>query len=317
MLYLDYSRKQGEWIPNQFGGNENLDAIRFLREFNEAVYGHYPDVQTYAEESTAWPSVSRPTYVGGLGFGFKWDMGWMHDTLHYLAREPVHRKYHHNELSFRMLYAFTENYVLPLSHDEVVHGKGSLLSRMPGDCWQQFANLRILFGYQYAQPGKKLLFMGGEWGQGREWQHDQSLDWHQLDQGWHQGVLRWVADLNRLYRDEPVLHEGDCDPHGFEWADANDSGASVYSFLRKGRGEDWMLIVLNGTPVPRYDYRVGVPRGGFWREVLNSDASLYGGSGMGNLGGVWATDQWWHHKPNSVVLTLPPLSIIFLKSGAP
>lgn len=314
MLYLDYSRKAGEWIPNQYGGNENLEAISFLRQFNEAVYSHYPDVQTYAEESTAWPMVSRPTYVGGLGFGFKWDMGWMHDTLKYLQHEPIHRSFHHNQLSFRMLYAWTENYILPLSHDEVVHGKGSLLARMPGDCWQQFANLRLLFGYQFGQPAKKLMFMGGEFAQGREWQHDQSLDWHQAELPPHQGVLRWVSDLNRTYRGEPALYQDDCNPNGFEWVDCNDTAASVISFLRKGHGpRDWVLVAANFTPVPRGGYRVGVPVEGFWKELLNSDATIYGGGGMGNLGGQWASHDGWHFRPYSLTLTLPPLGIVFLK----
>src|SRR5947209_5831704 len=233
MLYLDYSRKEGEWLPNKYGGRENLEAIAFLKRFNETVYGEYPDIVTIAEESTAWGGVSKPTYLGGLGFGYKWDMGWMHDTLDYLSMDPVHRKFHHNRLTFRMLYAFTENYMLPLSHDEVVHGKRSLLSKMPGDDWQKFANLRLLFGWQSVQPGKKLLFMGGEWGQGREWNHDHGLDWHLLETGWHQGVLRWVADLNRVYNNEPALHEQDCRAAGFEWVDCNDATSSILSFLRK------------------------------------------------------------------------------------
>jgi 1,4-alpha-glucan branching enzyme len=315
MLYLDYSRKPGEWIPNAFGGRENLEAISFLRQFNESVYRDHPDVQTVAEESTAWPMVSRPTYVGGLGFGMKWDMGWMHDTLKYLAHDPIHRRYHHHQLTFRMLYSFTENFVLPLSHDEVVHGKGSLLARMPGDGWQKFANLRLLFGYQYAQPGKKLLFMGGEFAQGREWSHESSLDWHLLGTPWHAGVQRWVADLNRLYRSEPALHELDFDPAGFEWVDANDADTSVLSFLRRGRStDDCILVLCNFTPVPRTDYRVGVPRGGFWRELLNSDAPDYGGSGWGNLGGVEALPVPCHGRSHSVMLALPPLAVVFFKS---
>jgi 1,4-alpha-glucan branching enzyme len=317
MLYLDYSRKEGEWIPNQYGGRENLDAIAFLRRFNQDVYAAHPDVQTYAEESTAWPMVSRPVYVGGLGFGFKWDMGWMHDTLSYMEHEPVHRKYHHNQLTFRMLYAFTENFVLPLSHDEVVHGKGSLLAKMPGDDWQKFANLRTLFGYMYGQAAKKLLFMGGEFGQWAEWNHDTSLEWHLTQYPLHAGLQRWVEDLNRFYRAEPALHELDCDPAGFEWVDANDSEQSVISFLRRGRStDDIFLVVCNFTPVPRYNYRVGVPRGGVWREVLNGDATLYGGSGQGNMGGVEAAPFPSHGRPYALYLTLPPLAAVFLKSEA-
>jgi len=314
MLYLDYGRKEGEWIPNEYGGNENLEAIFFLRRLNEEVYRNYPDVQTIAEESTAWPMVSRPTYVGGLGFGFKWDMGWMHDTLEYMSKDPIFRKYHHDRLTFRMLYAFHENFILPLSHDEVVYGKGSLLRKMPGDDWQKFANLRLLFGYMYAQPGKKLLFMGGEFGQWREWVHDDSLDWDLLDLAPHAGVQRWVEDLNRLYRDEPALHELDCHPSGFEWVDCHDADSSVISLIRKGRSpDDIVLVVLNFTPVPRFTYRVGAPRGGFWKEILNSDAREYGGSGHGNLGGVEATPIPSHGRPYSLNLTLPPLSAVFFK----
>jgi 1,4-alpha-glucan branching enzyme len=315
MLYLNYSRKDGEWIPNEYGGKENLEAIAFLRKCNEEVYRRFPDVQTIAEESTAWPLVSRPTYVGGLGFGLKWDMGWMHDTLAYFARDPVYRKYHHNQLTFRMLYAFTESYVLALSHDEVVHGKGSLLAKMPGDTWQKFANLRLLYGYMTAQPGKKLLFMGGEFGQGREWNHEQSLDWHLLESPLHAGLARWVADLNRLYRSEPALSELDVEPAGFEWIDANDSDQCVLSFLRKGRSTGALiLIVCNLTPVPRYHYRVGVPRGGYWRELLNSDGHEYGGSGVGNCGGLDADAVGAHGRPASLNLTLPPLGVLFFKN---
>jgi 1,4-alpha-glucan branching enzyme len=270
-----------------------------------------------AEESTAWPGVSRPTYLGGLGFGYKWDMGWMHDTLEYMAHDPVHRRYHHDRLTFRGLYAFTENYLLPLSHDEVVHGKGSLLNKMPGDDWQKFANLRLLYGCQYAQPGKKLLFMGGEIGQWSEWHHDTSLEWHLLEWLPHQGLQQWVRDLNTAYRAEPALHQWDCDPRGFEWVDANDSDASVISFLRKGKSPgDLILVVGNFTPVPRLDYPVGVPEGGFWREILNSDALCYGGSGQGNYGGVEADDAAWHGRPFSLKLTLPPLGMVLFKLGA-
>src|SRR5262249_18541266 len=301
MLYLDYSRKHGEWVPNQYGGRENIEAIQFLRRFNEVVYGEFPDIATFAEESTAWPGVSKPTYVGGLGFGYKWDMGWMHDSLKYLSQNPIHRKYHHNELTFRMLYAWTENYVLPLSHDEVVHGKGSLINKMPGDDWQKFANMRLLFGWMCAQPGKKLLFMGGEFGQWNEWNHDVSLDWHLLEdgplKGQHQGLQRWVRDLNTAYRRERGLHELDCDTAGFEWVDCCDGDNSVVSLLRKGKSlDDSLLIVLNFTPVPRHDYILGVPQAGHWAELLNSDAPLYGGSGQGNYGGVSATDMHAHGR---------------------
>jgi 1,4-alpha-glucan branching enzyme len=316
MLYLDYSRKQGEWIPNKFGGRENLEAVDFLRRFNIEVYKEQADVQTVAEESTAWPLVSRPTYVGGLGFGMKWDMGWMHDTLYYMEREPVHRKFHHANLTFRMLYAFGENFMLPLSHDEVVHGKGSLLSKMPGDKWQKFANLRILFGWMYAQPGKKLLFMGGEFGQWREWDAETSLDWHLLDDPMHGGLRLWVGDLNRILREEKALHELDFDPAGFQWIDVTDAEHSVVSLIRRGRRpEDILVAVFNFTPVPRHNYQIGIPSGGRWAEVLNSDAPLYGGSGMGNLGGVEATPVSRHGHSHSVTLTLPPLGALFLKPG--
>ena len=315
MLYLDYSRKEGEWMPNEYGGRENLEAIEFLRRFNQEVYKHHPDAQTIAEESTAWPMVSRPTHVGGLGFGLKWDMGWMHDTLQYMARDPVHRKYHHNELTFRMIYAFHENFVLPLSHDEVVHGKGSLLGRMPGDDWQKFANLRLLLAYMYAQPGKKLLFMGDEFGQWREWHHDESLDWPLAQYDRHAGLQRLVEDLNRLYRAEPALHELDCDPAGFGWIDANDSQSSVLTFMRKGRSTDDIIVVAcNFTPVPRDNYQVGVPRGGFWQQVLNSDRREYWGSGQGNLAGVEAVPVAVHGRRYSLNLALPPLGAVFFKS---
>jgi len=316
MLYLDYSRKNGEWIPNDYGGRENLEAIDFLRRFNKEVYAAFPDVQTMAEESTAWPLVSRPTYVGGLGFGMKWDMGWMHDTLQYMSREPVHRKWHQNELTFRGVYAFSENYVLPLSHDEVVHGKGSLLGKMPGDEWQKFANLRLLFAYLHATPGKKLLFMGGEFGQGREWNHDSQIDWYLLQYGSHEGLRRWVADLNHAHRGEPALHALDFDPAGWEWIDANDSVNSTLSFLRKAPGGDLIACAFNFTPVPRSDYQLGVPRGGFWQELLNSDAAEYGGTGWGNLGGVEARAEAWHGRPWSLTIGLPPLGAVFFKSAA-
>jgi len=315
MLYLDYSRKEGEWLPNQYGGRENLEAIDFLRQFNQEVYKEYPGIQTFAEESTSWPMVSRPIYLGGLGFGLKWDMGWMHDTLKYFANDPIHRKYHHNQLTFRMLYGFTENFVLPLSHDEVVHGKGSLIQKMAGDEWQKFANLRLLFGYMYAQPGKKLLFMGDEFGQEREWTHDGALEWEVLQYPFHRGLQSWVEQLNRLYSGEPALHELDADPKGFEWIDCNDNVASTLALVRKGKSSKQNIVVAcNFTPVPRTGYRLGVPGGGFWRELLNSDAKEYGGSGMGNLGGVVAEEQPVHGRPYSLNLTLPPLAAVFLKA---
>ncbi len=315
MLYLDYSRRPGEWIPNRYGGRENLEAIDFLRQFNTEVYGAHPGVQTVAEESTAWPMVSKPTYLGGLGFGFKWDMGWMHDTLEYMSQDSIFRPYHHNWLTFRMLYSFTENFVLPLSHDEVVHGKGSLAGKMPGDEWQRFANLRLLLGWMFAQPGKKLLFMGDEFGQIKEWQHDESLEWHVLQYANHAGLQKWVADLNRCYRAEPSLHELDAEPAGFEWIDANDGPQSVLSFVRQGRSrKDRLAVVANFTPVSRLAYRIGVPRGGFWREILNSDGSEYWGSGVGNSGGAAATPSPAHGRPWSLELILPPLGIVFLKS---
>lgn len=315
MLYLDYSRKAGEWIPNEYGGRENLDAVRFLRRFNESMYAEQSSIQTIAEESTSWPMVSRPTYLGGLGFGMKWDMGWMHDTLKYMALDPVYRQFHHNQLSFRMLYAFNENFVLPLSHDEVVHGKGSLLHRMSGDDWQKFANLRTLFGYMYAQPGKKLIFMGGEFAQRGEWDHDSSLDWHLLQHRDHAGMRQWITDLNRLYRSEPALYEKDNEPGGFDWVDANDSQNSVLSFIRRGSSsDDLILFIANLTPIVRYQYRVGVPRLGQWRELLNSDAEQYSGSGQGNLGGAEAGNISWHGHHHSLALTLPPLGCVFLKS---
>jgi len=314
MLYLDYSRKAGEWIPNRYGGRENLEAISFVRRMNEEIYKEHPDVQTIAEESTSWPAVSRPTYVGGLGFGMKWDMGWMHDTLQYFSQDPVHRKYHQNQLTFRMLYGFTENFVLPLSHDEVVHGKGSLIGKMPGDNWQKFANLRLLFGYMFAQPGKKLLFMGGDIAQWQEWHHDGSVDWHLLQWGPHAGVRNWMKALNRVYRSEAALHELDSEPAGFQWVDCNDADASVLSLLRKkpASGET-ILAAFNFTPVPRFGYRMGVPEGGYWQEILNSDASEYGGSGLGNLGGCHASDIQAHGLPHSLELTLPPLAAVFFK----
>ncbi len=320
MLYLDYSRRDGEWIPNKYGGRENLEAIDFLRQLNQTVYGEYPDVQTYAEESTAWPQVSRPVYVGGLGFGFKWDMGFMHDTLQYFSTDPIHRKYHHDKLTFRAMYAFSENFVLPFSHDEVVHGKGSLLNRMPGDAHSKFAHLRLLLAYTFMQPGKKLLFMGGEFGQWREWNHDASLDWHLASEGGpHNGIQRLVGTLNWLYRSEPALHQLDTDPRGFRWVNCNDVEQSTLSWIRQssGRPEDCILVVCNFTPVPRANVRLGVPTGGYWREILNTDAREYGGGGAGNLGGVEAAPFPWQGHPHALNILLPPLSVIAFKPGAP
>jgi len=315
MLYLDYARQKGEWIPNEYGGKENIAAIQFLRDMNEAVYRDHPGTQTIAEESTAWPMVSRPTYLGGLGFGMKWNMGWMHDTLDYFSHDPIHRKYHHDQLTFSIMYAFHENFVLPFSHDEVVHGKSSLLGKMPGDDWQKFSNLRLMLGYMYGHPGKKLLFMGSEFGQWREWNHDRSLDWHLLEHAPHQGIQRWMKDLNHLYRSEPALFARDFDANGFEWADLHDWEHSIISFLRKGESsDDLMLVVCNFTPMPHTNYRVGVPRGGRWAEVLNSDATLYGGSGQGNLGGVEAAPVPVHGRYHSISLTVPPLGVLFLKA---
>ena len=316
MLYLDYSREGGDWIPNNFGGRENLEALYFLRRLNTDVYQAHPDVQTMAEESTAWPMVSRPTYVGGLGFGFKWDMGWMHDTLVYMSKEPIHRRWQHHLLTFRALYAWTENFVLPLSHDEVTHGKGSLIGKMPGDDPAKFANLRALYGYMYAQSGKKLLFMGSEFGQWNEWYHETSLDWHLLAYKPHAGLEQWVQDLNRVLRTEPALHELDNAPLGFEWVDANDSEASVISLLRTSSSGEAILVVCNFTPVRRENYRVGVPAAGHYKEILNSDADIYGGSNVGNGGGVEAEAHEMHGRPFSVNLTLPGLSALYFKVPA-
>jgi 1,4-alpha-glucan branching enzyme len=315
MLYLDYSRKKGEWIPNKYGGRENLEAISFLRRLNEEVYKDYPDVQTIAEESTAWPIVSRPTYLGGLGFGLKWDMGWMHDTLEYISRDPIYRKYHHNNLTFRLLYAFTENFVLPISHDEVVHGKASLLSKMPGDDWQKFANLRLLLGYMYMQPGKKLLFMGTELGQWSEWNHDASLDWHLLEYEKHIQILNWIKEINQLYRNEPSLHELDCDQRGFEWIDASDALQSIISFIRYGKStRDIICVICNFTPVTYFNYHVGVPQDVFWEEILNSDSQRFGGSGQGNSIPLKTSRVSVHGRPYSLEITLPPLSIVCFKN---
>jgi 1,4-alpha-glucan branching enzyme len=317
MLYLDYSRKEGEWIPNQYGGRENLEAVDFIRRFNQEAYRSHPDIQTVAEESTAWPMATKPPYVGGLGFGFKWDMGWMHDTLKFFSHDPIHRKYHHNEITFRSLYSFSENFIMPLSHDEVVHGKGSLIGKMPGDDWQKFSNLRLLFGYMYGQPGKKMIFMGGEIGQWSEWNHNASLEWELLDYDRHQGIHRWVEDINRAYRNEPALHL-DTEPAGFEWVDGSDAENSVLSFLRKGaKPGETILIVCNFTPVVRKGYRVGVPAGGYWKEILNSDATEYSGSGLGNAGGVTADPLPEHGRRFSLNLILPPLAVLFFRQEVP
>jgi 1,4-alpha-glucan branching enzyme len=316
MLYLDYSRKAGEWAANEFGGNEHLEAVEFLKSLNIGIYADHPDVQTIAEESTAWPGVSKPVHLGGLGFGLKWDMGWMHDTLSYLEREPIYRHHHHSQITFRGVYAFSENYVLPLSHDEVTHGKGSLLTKMPGDRWQQLANLRLLLGYQYTQPGKKLLFMGGEIGQLTEWTHEGSLDWDLLEHEPHRGLLRWVSDLNAVYRAEPAMHELDTDPAGFQWVQIDDAQQSTLSYLRRSRSGDSVLVSINFTPVPRHDHIIGVPAGGVWQELLNSDSSFYGGSGIGNLGGVHAVSEPWGEFSHQVALTLPPLACVVLKLDA-
>ncbi len=314
MLYLDYSRKPGEWVPNQFGGRENLQAIDFLKRLNEVAHGKFPGILTIAEESTSWPAVSRPTYLGGLGFSFKWNMGWMNDTLKYFSHDPVHRKYEHNKLTFSLLYAFTENFLLPFSHDEVVHGKNSLLHKMPGDMWQQFANLRLLFAYQCAHPGKKLLFMGQELAQRHEWSEARSLDWHLLQYDSHRGIQRLVADLNHLYAAEPALHQVEFDWHGFEWIDANDADNSVLSFIRRGKKpEDLILVIINATPVVREGYRLGVPQSGFYREIMNTDAAHYGGANVGNMGGQQVANQPAQGRPYSLVLTLPPLAAIYLK----
>jgi 1,4-alpha-glucan branching enzyme len=318
MLYLDYNRREGEWIPNIHGGRENLEAIHFLRRLNELVYGRREGAVTIAEESTAWPMVSHPTSLGGLGFGYKWNMGWMHDTLRYMSTDPIQRRHHHNDLTFGLVYAFAENFVLPLSHDEVVHGKKSLLGRMPGDRWQQFANLRAYFGFMYTHPGKKLLFMGGEFAQEREWNHDQSLDWHLLSDRMHEGVRMVVRDLNRLYRTRPALHELDCEPAGFEWIDATDTEQSVISFLRRGLSpEDIVIVVCNFTPIVRYGYRLGVPNGGDYLELLNTDGLEYGGTGASNGGRLLTADVPAHGRPHSLALTLPPLSTLVLAPTGP
>ncbi len=314
MLYLDYSREAGEWIPNRYGGRENLEAIAFIKKLNETAYSYFPGIQMIAEESTAWPMVSRPIYLGGLGFGMKWNMGWMHDTLSYFSRDPIYRKYHHQELTFSLLYSFNENFILSLSHDEVTHGKKSLLEKMPGDDWQKFANLRLLLGYLFAHPGKKLLFMGCEFGQRQEWQHDFSLDWHLLKTPSHNGVLKWTRDLNHLYKNEKALYEVDFENSGFQWIESNDWEHSILVFLRKRKdGQEKILVICNFVPTPWYNYRIGVPEKGVWKECLNSDSSLYGGSGQGNLGKVKTLPIPMHGQNFSLNLTIPPLGILFLK----
>jgi 1,4-alpha-glucan branching enzyme len=313
MLYLDYARKEGEWIPNRFGGRENLDAIEFLRALNQSAYRDHPDTTMIAEESTAWPMVSRPTDMGGLGFGLKWNMGWMHDTLAYMKQDPIYRKYHQGELTFSLIYAFNENFVLPLSHDEVVYGKGSLIGKMPGDDWQMFANLRALYGYMWAHPGKKLLFMGCEFAQRREWTHEGELEWWVSDLPGHSGIKRLIGDLNRVYRQETALHQIDFSPEGFEWVDADNAQMSVIAFLRKSATGAPLLVVCNFTPHPRENFLVGVPERGLWREIINTDARDYGGAGWGNLGGVESVPVGSHGRAESVTLTLPPLSTIVLR----
>jgi 1,4-alpha-glucan branching enzyme len=316
MLYLDYSRKEGEWVPNEFGGREDLDAVSFLKEYNELVYGREPGVISAAEESTAWPGVSRPVYLGGLGFGFKWNMGWMHDTLSYFQKEPVHRQFHHHELTFSMVYAWNENFILPLSHDEVVHGKGSLLAKMPGDPWQQRANLRALFAYMWAHPGKQLVFMGDELAQPGEWSESASLDWHLLESPEHAGVQDLVRSLNRIYREEPALWELDFSHEGFQWLEPNDAGANVLAFARWSKDRGRVIVcVANLAPVPRPGYRLGMPRLGEWREALNTDSTHYGGSNVGSLGAISSEEKPWHDQPYSAEVTLPPLGVVWLVPG--
>jgi 1,4-alpha-glucan branching enzyme len=315
MLYLDYSRLLGQWIPNRYGGRENLEAIEFLKQFNILAHQEHPGVLTIAEESTAWPQVSRPVYRGGLGFSLKWNMGWMHDMLNYMSQDPLYRRYNHSNITFSLMYAFSENYVLPLSHDEVVHLKGSLITKMPGDAWQKFANLRAFFGFMYGHPGKKLLFMGGEFGQWHEWDHDAGLDWYLLEWPSHRGLQRYLQDLNRLYQTQPAFYENDFDYQGFEWIDFRDSDNSVIVFLRHAHSpDDDLVFVCNFTPLPRFDYHIGVPRGGYYRELLNSDAAAYWGSNLGNNGGVWADTTEAHGRPYSLRLTLPPLATLVLKA---
>jgi 1,4-alpha-glucan branching enzyme len=317
MLYLDYGREEGEWVPNEYGGKENVAAINFLRQLNEHVYGEHPDVMTFAEESTSWPMVSSPTYLGGLGFGFKWNMGWMNDILRYFARDPIYREYHQGDLTFSLVYAFSENFLLPFSHDEVVHGKASLLSKMPGDDWQKFANLRALYAFMYGHPGKKLLFMGCEFAHRDEWNHDSSIDWHLLDFDPHRGMQRLVRDLNTLYRGETALHEQDADGDGFEWIDCNDAHFNVVTFLRRGTNpEDVLVFGCNFSNAPQQNYLIGSPKGGAWQEIFNSDADIYGGSDCGNQGRVEATDTETHGRPHTLSVTLPPLGVVVFKPEA-
>ncbi|HUQ55934.1 1,4-alpha-glucan branching protein GlgB, partial [Lentzea sp.] len=318
MLYLDYSRPADQWLPNEFGGRENLEAVRFLQELNATVYKRHPGIVMIAEESTAWPGVTRPTHLGGLGFGFKWNMGWMHDTLHYLSREPVHRSFHHNEMTFSLVYAWSENFVLPLSHDEVVHGKGSLWTRMPGDDWNKAAGVRSLLAFMWAHPGKQLLFMGGEFGQRQEWSESRSLDWHLIDEDpLHQGIQNLMRDLNSVYKTAAALFSHDVTPEGFQWIDANDSGGNVLSFLRVGEDGSTLVCVANFSGSPHHDYRVGLPAEGRWKELVNTDASYYGGSGVGNLGGVEAEAKPWHGRPYSALLQLPPSGVLWLVPEVP
>ncbi|NDJ77773.1 MAG: 1,4-alpha-glucan branching protein GlgB [Chloroflexi bacterium] len=314
MLYLDFGREEGQWVPNKYGGNENLPAMRFLQEANAVVHEQFPGAVTIAEESTAWGMVSRPTYLGGLGFTFKWDMGWMHDTLDYIAKDPIFRRFHHHQITFSMMYAYSENFVLSISHDEVVHGKGSLMGKIPGDWWQKFATLRLLFGYQMTHPGKKLMFMGQEFGQWREWSEARSLDWNLTEWTTHKSLQAWMRDLNHLYKQQPALYERDCDPGGFCWIEANDADQSIYTYVRYARdAEDFLVVACNFTPVPRRHYRIGVPQPGYYKELLNSDSGLYGGGNMGNLGGVHTDRQAWHAWAQSISLTIPPLGIVILK----
>jgi 1,4-alpha-glucan branching enzyme len=314
MLYLDYSRNPGEWIPNQFGGRENLEAVDFLKKFNELVHGEYPGILTFAEESTAWPQVSRPVYAGGLGFGLKWNMGWMHDTLAYIQKDPIYRRFHHNSLTFSMIYAFNENFILPFSHDEVVHGKGAMLNKMPGDLWQKFANLRLLYAYMYAHPGKKLLFMGAELGQWNEWNYAESVDWHLLQYDSHRKLQNYMGALNKTYAAQGPLHEIDFSWEGFEWIDLHDQDNSILSFMRKGRKPgDFVLCVFNFTPVPHLQYRLGVPQPGTYEQVLNTDAEEFGGGNVGRMASVASEAKPWHNQPNSIPFTLPPLGAVFFR----
>jgi 1,4-alpha-glucan branching enzyme len=316
MLYLDYSRKAGEWLPNKHGGRENLEAVEFLQEMNATVYRRVPGAITIAEESTSWPGVTRATHLGGLGFGFKWNMGWMHDTLAYVQHEPIHRQYHHHEMTFSMVYAYSENFVLPFSHDEVVHGKGSLLNKITGDRWQQMATLRALYAYMWAHPGKQLIFQGSEFAQGGEWSESRSLDWWLLEGADHAGVQRLVTDLNTTYRATRALFSQDVDPAGFGWIDANDATGNVFSFLRWGDDGSAVAAIVNFSPVPHENYRVGLPTAGTWTEILNTDAEIYGGSGVGNLGAVTAEGPGWHGQPHSADIRVPPLGAVWLHAAA-